>query len=76
MALRAYMLIEVQLGMTEEVVEEVGRLEGVKSVDRVIGPCDVIAVIEVSDFDALSTLIKQIPDEIGILKVATLVKVR
>lgn len=76
MVLKAYMLIEVQLGMTEEVVMEVGRLEGVKSIDRVIGPYDVIGSIEVADLDALSTLIKQIPHEIGILKVATLVKVR
>ncbi len=76
MALKAYMLIEVQLGMTEEVVEEVGSLEGVKSADRVIGPYDVIVSIEVPDFDALSTLIKQIPHEIGILKVATLIKVK
>ena len=75
MALRAYMLAEVQLGMTEVVVQEVGRLEGVKSVDRVIGPYDVIVTIEIADFDALSTLIKQIPAEIGIIKVATLVKV-
>ena len=76
MALKAYMLIEVQLGMTEEVVKEVGSLEGVKSADRVIGPYDVIGSIEVPDLDALSTLIKQIPHEIGILKVATLIKVK
>ncbi len=76
MALKAYMLIEVQLGMTEEVAEEVGSLEGVKSADRVIGPYDVIASIEVPGLDALNTLIKQIPHEIGILKVVTLIKVK
>ena len=69
------MLAEVQLGLTELAIDEVGRLEGVKSIDRVIGAWDLIVTIEIADFDALSTLIKQIPPEIGILKTATLVKV-
>jgi len=74
MALRAYMLAEVQLGMAELVIDEVEKLEGVKFADQVIGPYDVIVTIEVADFDALSALIKQIPAEIGITKSATLIK--
>jgi len=74
MALRAYMLTEVQLGMTELVIDEIEKLAGVKSAEQVIGPYDVIITIEVADFDALSALIKQIPAEIGIINSATLVK--
>ena len=46
MAVRAYVLIETEVGKTREVIEAIRRLEGVVSVDSVTGPYDAIATIE------------------------------
>jgi len=46
MAVRAYVLIETEVGKTIEVVEAIRRLKGVLFVDMVTGPYDVIATIE------------------------------
>ena len=46
MAARAFVLIETEVGRTKEVVSVLKQLEGLKSVDQVTGPYDVIAVIE------------------------------
>ena len=46
MAAKAYVLIEVQVGKVQEVVEAIRKLEGVASVDAVTGPYDAIAVIQ------------------------------
>ena len=46
MATKAFVLIETVVGRTKEVASALRQLEGVKSVDPVTGPYDVIAVIE------------------------------
>jgi len=46
MAVKAYILIETQVGKTKEVVEAIRKLQGVTSVDVVTGPYDAIAVIQ------------------------------
>ncbi len=46
MAAKAFVLIETVVGRSKEVVTRLGELEGVKSVDTVTGPYDVIATIE------------------------------
>ncbi|MFC1968672.1 Lrp/AsnC ligand binding domain-containing protein [Chloroflexota bacterium] len=46
MATKAFILIETTVGRTREVAISLNHLEGVKSVDLVSGPYDVIAVIE------------------------------
>ena len=46
MASKAFVLIETTVGKTREVVTSLRKLEGVKSVDPVTGPYDVIAIIE------------------------------
>lgn len=43
---KAYILIETTVGRTREVVTGLSRLKGVKSVDTVTGPYDIIATIE------------------------------
>ena len=43
---KAYVLIEVQVGRTKDVVESLRGLEGVTSVDVVTGSYDAIAILE------------------------------
>ena len=45
MAAKAYVLIETAVGMTKEVTSAIERLEGVRTVDPVTGPYDIIAVV-------------------------------
>jgi len=47
-AARAYILIECTVGRTKEVVTGLGRLKGMKSVETVTGPYDVIAIVELA----------------------------
>jgi len=46
MAAKAFILIETAAGRTKEIVISLKQLEGVKSVDMVTGPYDIIAIIE------------------------------
>ncbi len=46
MAAKAFVLIETVVGRSKEVVAALRQLKGVKSVDTVTGPYDVIAIIE------------------------------
>ena len=46
MATKAFILIETARGRNEKIVNALKQLEGVKSVDPVTGPYDIIAVIE------------------------------
>ena len=57
MTVKAYLLIEAQVGKTKEVVEAIRRLEGVASVDVVTGPYDAIAVMQAETMNAIGALI-------------------
>jgi DNA-binding Lrp family transcriptional regulator len=57
MAAKAFVLIETAVGRTKEVVAALSRLEGVKSVDTVTGPYDVIAVIEGESLNEIGDLV-------------------
>ena len=46
MTAKAYVLIETQVGKTKQVVEAIGRLQEVVSVDSVTGPYDAIAIVQ------------------------------
>ncbi len=46
MAAKAFVLIETVVGRTKEVATTLRQLKGIKSVDTVTGPYDVIAIIE------------------------------
>ena len=46
MAAKAFVLIETAVGKNKDVVNSLRQLEGVKSVDAVTGPYDIIAVVE------------------------------
>ena len=57
MAAKAYVLIETAVGRTREVTSAIERLEGVKSVDPVTGPYDIIAVVEGESLNEIGDLV-------------------
>ena len=57
MAAKAFVLIETAVGKTKEVVAKIRQLEGVKSVDPVTGPYDVIAIVESESLNDIGALI-------------------
>jgi DNA-binding Lrp family transcriptional regulator len=56
-AAKAFVLIETAVGRNKEVVSLLGKLEGVKSVDTVTGPYDIIAVVEGESLNEIGDLI-------------------
>lgn len=57
MPARAFVLIETVVGKTKEVVNKIGQLDGVKSVDTVTGPYDVIVIVESEDLNNIGDLL-------------------
>ena len=57
MTAKAFVLIETAVGKNKEVIAALGKLEGMKSVDVVTGPYDVIAVIEGADLNTIGDLV-------------------
>ena len=57
MAVKAFVLIEVAVGKTKEVVTALRKVDGVKSVEAVTGPYDIIAVVEKPDVNAVGDLV-------------------
>ena len=57
MAAKAYVLIETVVGRTREVTSAIGRLEGVKSVDPVTGPYDIIAIVEGESLNEIGDIV-------------------
>ena len=57
MAVRAFILIETEAGMSRDVASELRELSWVEVVDRVAGPYDVIAVVGAADLRSLGDLI-------------------
>ena len=57
MLAKAFVLIETAVGKTKEVVSILKKLEGLKSVDTVTGPYDIIAVIEAKDLNQVGDII-------------------
>ena len=57
MAAKAFVLIETVVGRNKDVVAALKQLEGVKSVDTVTGPYDVIATIEGETFNDIGDLV-------------------
>ncbi len=63
--MRAYVLIQTDMGKPSAVAEAMRKIDGVKSADTVTGPYDVIAVVEAPDLDAFGELVTQKIQVIG-----------
>ncbi len=57
MAAKAFVLIETVVGRNREVVAALKQLAGVKSVDTVTGPYDIIAIIEGETLNDIGDLV-------------------
>ncbi len=57
MVAKAFVLIETAVGKTREVEAALKQLKGVKSVDGVTGPYDIIAIIEGGDLNDIGDLV-------------------
>ncbi len=57
MAAKAFVLIETVVGRNKEVVTALKQLGGVKSVDTVTGPYDIITIIEGETLNAIGDLV-------------------
>ncbi len=57
MEAKAFILIETAVGRTKEVVAAIKQLQGVKSVDLVTGPYDIIAIIEAESLNDIGDLV-------------------
>ncbi len=60
--MKAFILIETTPGKARQVTTALKQLDEVKSADVVIGPYDVIAVLEAENMTTVTAKIKAIPD--------------
>ena len=54
---KAFVLIEAAVGKTRDVVAAVQKLPGVREVDPVTGPYDIIVVVEGKDLNSIGELV-------------------
>ncbi len=57
MATKAYILIETAVGKSRAIVETLKAVPGMKSVDPVTGPHDIIAVLEAKDLNSIGSTV-------------------
>jgi DNA-binding Lrp family transcriptional regulator len=56
-ATRAYLLLETAVGKTREVATQLRSVEGMKAVDVVTGPYDIIALMEAEDINSIGDIV-------------------
>jgi len=69
---QAFVLIDVMVGRTKEILKALVGMEGVKSVHAVTGPHDIIALVEGENLKSLSGLVlSQIRGIKGVIRTLT-----
>ena len=53
----AYVLIQVDVGMSAEVADAVGKIPGIRFAEVVTGPYDIVVRAQAADIDGLGKLI-------------------
>jgi len=72
MTAKAFVLVETAVGKSKEVVAMLQQMEGVKTVDTVTGPYDIIAVVESESLNEIGDIItSRIHDIDGISRTVT-----
>ena len=72
MPAKAYVLIETAVGRTREVASAIGQVKGVKTVDPVTGPYDIITVVEGASLNEIGDIVTgQIHPIAGISRTVT-----
>ena len=64
MVSKGYVLLEAQAGKTEEALNKIRQIKGVKEIDLVTGPYDLIINIEADDLKQLGQIVS---DEIQVI---------
>jgi DNA-binding Lrp family transcriptional regulator len=59
MPAKAFILIETSVGKTKEVVNTLTALKGVKSVDTVTGPYDIVAILEADNLNDIGEIVTE-----------------
>ena len=76
MGTAAYILVETKVGKMRDVASELTGVHGVKSVDQVTGPYDIIAVVDAPDLSAVGDLVtERIHNIDGIIRTVTCLSV-
>ena len=57
MSAKAYVLIETKVGKTKDVVVALNKAKGIREVNAVTGPYDVIAIVEGADLTTVGNLV-------------------
>jgi len=70
-AAKAFILIETVQGRSKEVATALKQIDGLKSVDTVTGPYDVIAIVEGETQDDIGNLVFKIHPIAGISRTVT-----
>jgi len=74
---KAFVLIEVVVGKTKEVVTALQKVDGVTSVEAVTGPYDIVAVIEKPEVNAIGDVVtKNVHSVSGIARTVTCLTVQ
>jgi len=77
MAAKAFVLIETAVGRNKEVATALEKLAGVKSVDIVTGPYDIIAIIEGGSLNDIGDIVTgKIHPVVGISRTVTCLAIR
>ena len=77
MTAKAFVLIETAVGKSKDVVSTLSPLEGVKSVDAVTGPYDIIAIIEAGSLNDIGEIVTgKIHPIAGISRTVTCLAIR
>jgi len=77
MTAKAFVLIETAVGKNKEVAAALGKLKGIKSVDIVTGPYDIIAIIEGASLNDIGDLVTgKIHPIVGISRTVTCLSLR
>ena len=71
MAVKAFVLIETIVGRNKEVTTALEQLKGIKSVDTVTGPYDIIAIVEGESLNDIDDIVTEIHFITGISRTVT-----
>lgn len=74
MVTKAYVLVETEAALTQEAVEEVRRVQGVKAAESVTGPYDIVVTVEVATIETMALALRQIRSASGVTKTITLLR--
>jgi len=62
---RAYVLIKTRVGETSTVRDKLARNENIRTADIIIGPYDILALVEAEDLNAIGTVVMRFVHEVG-----------